>query len=375
MVWLTSPSALSWSTERARSAVRCSTVLEQAHVLDGDHGLVGEGAEQRDRPVRERPHFLAVDHDDADDLALAQHGHAEPGADAAEQDGLHPRGVPLAVGVVVEDVRDLHGPPLRGNAAQPGLRSVPPGLPEHRREVGIGDASRPRLKDLAIVGEDRAHVRVAQVDRAIEDGAEDRLEIVGRAADHAQDLGGRRLLLQRVREIARPLLDLALQTRVRLLELGGHLVELVGQRLELVAGANVDPVAQVAAADPAGARLQRLYGLDHAAGEDQAHDQREQDAEADQRHRAHDGRAHRLERLEQRLLDEHEPAQRRDGRVGRQHLAALQVLRDRHLLGPLVRPGRRRAGGGHLGQVSRSVFFSTRLMSGCAMSCPRESTT
>jgi hypothetical protein len=31
-------------------------LLEQPHVLDGDHGLVGEGLEQRDVLVGERTH-------------------------------------------------------------------------------------------------------------------------------------------------------------------------------------------------------------------------------------------------------------------------------------------------------------------------------
>ena len=53
--WPTSPSAFSSPTERVSSAVRASQLLEQPHVLDGDHRLVGEGLEQRDLLVGERP--------------------------------------------------------------------------------------------------------------------------------------------------------------------------------------------------------------------------------------------------------------------------------------------------------------------------------
>ena len=46
---------------------------EQAHVLDGDHRLVGEGLEQLDLLVGERPRLASADDDDADGLALPQH--------------------------------------------------------------------------------------------------------------------------------------------------------------------------------------------------------------------------------------------------------------------------------------------------------------
>ena len=34
--------------------------LEQPHILDGDHGLVGEGRDQLDLLVGERPHLVAA---------------------------------------------------------------------------------------------------------------------------------------------------------------------------------------------------------------------------------------------------------------------------------------------------------------------------
>ena len=40
--------------------------VEQPRVLDGDDRLVGEGLDQRDLLVAERPHFLAVNGDRAD---------------------------------------------------------------------------------------------------------------------------------------------------------------------------------------------------------------------------------------------------------------------------------------------------------------------
>ena len=57
--------------------------LEQAHVLDRDHRLVGEGLQQLDLLVGEVSHVGARDRDRADRSALAQHGYAQAAAKAA----------------------------------------------------------------------------------------------------------------------------------------------------------------------------------------------------------------------------------------------------------------------------------------------------
>ena len=69
----TSPSAVSSSTERVSSAVRACSSVKQAGVLDRDDRLIGEGLQQRDLLVGERPDLAADDHDGADELALAEH--------------------------------------------------------------------------------------------------------------------------------------------------------------------------------------------------------------------------------------------------------------------------------------------------------------
>ena len=51
---------------------RLGEFLEQPHVLDGDHGLVGEGLEERDLFFGERPQLGAPDRDGANRNALAQ---------------------------------------------------------------------------------------------------------------------------------------------------------------------------------------------------------------------------------------------------------------------------------------------------------------
>jgi hypothetical protein len=59
-------------------------VVEQPHVLDGDHRLVGEGRHQGDLTFGERFDDAARQHQDADGNALAQHRHAEDGSRLAE---------------------------------------------------------------------------------------------------------------------------------------------------------------------------------------------------------------------------------------------------------------------------------------------------
>ena len=62
-------------------------LVEQAHVLDGDHRLVGEGRDQLDLLVGERPDLLAVDDDGADRARLPEHRNARDASATAAQLG------------------------------------------------------------------------------------------------------------------------------------------------------------------------------------------------------------------------------------------------------------------------------------------------
>jgi hypothetical protein len=53
--------------------------VEQAHVLDRDHRLVGEGLDETDLPLVEGPDFAAPGGDDADERGVPQHRHGENG--------------------------------------------------------------------------------------------------------------------------------------------------------------------------------------------------------------------------------------------------------------------------------------------------------
>ena len=86
------------------------------------------------------------------------------------------------------------------------------------------------------------------------------------------------------RQLGGALLDLALEAGIRLPQLRAHLVELLGQAFELVAGADLDALVELAGADPRGAFLQRADRPHQRAREEKARGDRDQQA-ADQQQR------------------------------------------------------------------------------------------
>ena len=64
--------------------------LEQAHVLDGDDGLVGEGLEQRNLLFRERSDFCSTNHDRPDRYTLTQQRRGKDSASTVLAESLHP---------------------------------------------------------------------------------------------------------------------------------------------------------------------------------------------------------------------------------------------------------------------------------------------
>ncbi len=126
----------------------------------------------------------------------------------------------------------------------------------------------------------------------------------------------------------RALLDLLLEAGVGFLQPSGHVVELVGQQFELVAGLDRDALLEIAAADLRRALAQLLDRNDHLAGEEQAGEEGQHQAAHQQIARPLDRFVERRIGLVDRQLDEHQPAQRQDRRMRGQHLAALHVVDD-----------------------------------------------
>ncbi len=56
--------------------------FEQPHILDGDHGLVGEGFEKGDLLLGERPNLRTADPNNPDCHTFSQQWHHKPGTDA-----------------------------------------------------------------------------------------------------------------------------------------------------------------------------------------------------------------------------------------------------------------------------------------------------
>ena len=73
-------------------------LVEQPRVLDGDDGLRGEVLHQLDLLVGERPDFLAVDGDSADQLVVLEHRHADKRARAGQFDVARHAGIAVAIG-------------------------------------------------------------------------------------------------------------------------------------------------------------------------------------------------------------------------------------------------------------------------------------
>ena len=119
-------------------------LLEQPHVLDGDHRLVGEGPQQRNLLVGERLDLGASDPDRADGCALAQQRNAQEGA-VAELPSEHAAFRKLLhLGL---EIRHLDGLPIKHRA------------PVHRA-ANHGHSKPQRIGDRAMVGHQTEDVAV-----------------------------------------------------------------------------------------------------------------------------------------------------------------------------------------------------------------------
>ena len=177
----------------------------------------------------------------------------------------------------------------------------------------------------------------------------------------------------RSRQLVRAFLDLLFQASIRLAQLVRHLIELVSERLQLVAGGDLDSLFQPAFADACRALLQDLDRRAHLAGQQERRGYRKRDAEDEQYDGAKRRVVERLERLGERLLDEHVPAKGRNrslsGQAGAPSPSAIVIVKL-----PSELPAAASAAC-TCESCERSVFFSTSPISGCEIRRPSESTT
>jgi hypothetical protein len=90
---------------------RFALLGQEAHVLDGDHGLIGKGFHQRDLAVGEGTNLVAVDHEHANQLVRLVHRHCEHGPV-----GVY-AGAPVRVFWVVLNIEIVHGAPFEGGTS------------------------------------------------------------------------------------------------------------------------------------------------------------------------------------------------------------------------------------------------------------------
>ena len=212
---------------------------EQPRVLDGDGRLRREGLQQADRVLGKGADALAPHHERADQLVLMHERHGEQRAHAGLQVQIEQR-VRRRLGQIV----DLHRLAALGALADQGV-AQPDRMLAHGRDQVFAHPVAGLQVELAahrVVHVDRAAAGVGELAGVGQDGIQNRPQ-VERRADRAADLAERLQLAHRARQLARPLLDLAFEVRVGLLQLPRHLIEVLGERLQLVAGPDIDAAA------------------------------------------------------------------------------------------------------------------------------------
>ncbi|KWT96932.1 hypothetical protein APY03_1934 [Variovorax sp. WDL1] len=296
-------------------------LVDEPQVLDGDRGLAGEGRQQLDLALRRLAGVGPGHRDRADGLAVLQQRHAEHAAPVAGRGG---GGV---VGCIRRGVGDRHGLARGDHPAADHARVRWPGVeaPRVLYRRGRPVALAHQVHQASVIAEHGGGRAAEQPHRAVEDRLEDRLHVARRLADDAQHLADGGLVGERFAQLGGALLYLALQPCIRLAQLRGHAVELVGQAFELVAGADLDAPVEVAGADLRCACLQRAQRAHQRSRQEKGRHHRDQ-------HRQHEHQPHALQHDVQRReglgagrLDEHRPAERRDRGMGRQHPLAGQV--------------------------------------------------
>jgi hypothetical protein len=172
-------------------------LLEQPHIADRDHGLVGKCLEQGDLLVAERTHLGAAKHDDADALAFAQQGYAQHGANLGRA-----RKFPCARELFAfRPEQVMHVDRRAVDDRKTGCRVTIDGLsfPHYRNRPMLG------LKHefVAVPQGCKRIVGFAQFAGALDNRREDRFDVGRRGGDHAKDVGAAGLVGEGLGEVAR----------------------------------------------------------------------------------------------------------------------------------------------------------------------------
>jgi hypothetical protein len=183
-------------------------LVEQTHVFDRDHRLVGEGRDQLDLIVGKWLHSVPPEHKRPEGRAIAQQQrHAQYGPDPSDLATF----VPVVLGVL-ENVGNVDGAPFQDRptgrrAAGRAMRMLP--CKGHEFRIDIIGCS--HAKEALIELPDEGAVRFAQMCGNRNDGVEGRLQLVRRPADEAEDFGDRIPVVERFPKLVLASLQVLLQ--------------------------------------------------------------------------------------------------------------------------------------------------------------------
>ena len=207
-------------------------LVEQPHVLDRDHRLIGEGRDQLDLLLGEWMNRSTRQEKDADRHSLAQERNAKGGAIAPAFLSFKPGEFWIG-----QNVRNVNGSAFQNSST--GDRSAID--PIHRKcrhvllIVGWKAIEGSKLEAAILNARDVSLVRVAKSRRRFNQCIEHFLEIEGRAADHLEHVGRGGLLLQRLGELRAPLRVRACSFEL-LFQIGGRFALTGNARLRLRSG-------------------------------------------------------------------------------------------------------------------------------------------
>ena len=188
-------------TRRSLLLQRFFEFLEQPHVLNRDHRLVGEGLEELDLRRGEGAHLGATCAQRSNEFPLLTKGNGqECTPDAA--------GSPTWEFVLLANIGNVE----RAMLAHPAnLWLINTDLDAAN---GYGTKMSPGNHSVSLAESQHHVIDPTNPGRALDDGIEDRLHVRGRAADDAEHLGRCRLMLQRLAQFCVALSDFFEQPHV-----------------------------------------------------------------------------------------------------------------------------------------------------------------
>ena len=178
---------------------RLAQLLEKTRVLDGNHSLVCECADERDLAVGETARSVPIYRKAANELIPLQQWNGDEAAYTADVDSQRSQFFPLAVCVIGDRVSHVYRSLGLDQLAEKGIRlgregSIAHSLGVNRWQIPV----RHHGEHLAITVEQDSELGFAQLRGLFEHGVEHRLQLAWRRIDDLQHLGGRRLPFQRL---------------------------------------------------------------------------------------------------------------------------------------------------------------------------------